>query len=168
MKYIITFTGPAGTSKTPISYYLSQTFNLPIFNNDTIRTEVTEDLSKFDEEEFRKRAYQRLNFLIKSQNSFILDASIDREYKNYIPEIQKSGYKMFTISLDISKEFIKKLYQCKKYQDFFKNLDQLMVDHQNFLKEFSSIVNLSITDKNFLQRLELSENSFRSWLNDQI
>ncbi len=83
MKYIVTFAGPPGSSKTPITNYLSGKFGLPIFNNDSIRTEVTEDLLKFSEEEFRQRSLKRLNDLFNQGDSFILDASIDREWKNY-------------------------------------------------------------------------------------
>lgn len=83
MKYIVTFAGSPGSSKTPIATYLSGKFGLPIFNNDSIRTEVTEDLLKFNEEEFRQRSLKRLNDLFNQGDSFILDASIDREWKNY-------------------------------------------------------------------------------------
>jgi cytidylate kinase len=50
-KICITFAGAVGSSKTPISNYLSSRLNLPIFNNDTIRSEVIEDLGVFDNKE---------------------------------------------------------------------------------------------------------------------
>jgi len=42
-KFCLTFAGAAGSSKTPISNYLSTKLLLPVFNNDAIRTEVIED-----------------------------------------------------------------------------------------------------------------------------
>lgn len=54
MKQIcILFAGPIGSGKSPIANYLSYKLNLPIFNNDTIRTEVREDLLKMDVEEYQ-------------------------------------------------------------------------------------------------------------------
>lgn len=164
MKYIITFAGPPGSSKTPIANYLSEKFSLPIFNNDSIRTEVTEDLLKFNEEEFRKRSLSRLTFLFKQRNSFILDVSIDREWKNYQDKILNSGYKIFTISMDLSRDFLVKLYEVKNYSESLKNIDKFIFDHQQYLSDYSSIVNFSINDKNFLDRLILSELTLANWL----
>lgn len=59
-KICITFAGAVGSSKTPISNYLSTKLNLPIFNNDAIRSEVIEDLGIFDSEEHLKRRNARL------------------------------------------------------------------------------------------------------------
>ena len=166
MKYIITFAGPPGSSKTPIANYLSEKFSLPIFNNDSIRTEVTEDLLKFDEEEFRKRSLNRLAFLFKQGNSFILDVSIDREWKNYQDKISNFDYKVFTISMDLSKDFLIKLYEAKNYTESLKSIDKFFSDHQQYLSDYSSIVNFSINDKNFLDRLTLSELALTNWLNN--
>lgn len=166
MKFIVAFAGPAGSSKTPISNYLSTKFNLPVFNNDAIRSEVTEDLLNFDEPEFRRLSVQRLTDVIKLGNSFILDASVDREWKNYQDQISQSGYQVFMISLDLSCDFLVKLYEAKKYSISLPWIDQLLADHQNFLTGFSSSVNLKINDDNFKNRLILSENSLKSWLNE--
>ncbi|MFA5024951.1 MAG: hypothetical protein WC503_00390 [Candidatus Shapirobacteria bacterium] len=164
MKYIITFAGPPGSSKTPLANYLSEKFNLPVFNNDSIRTEVTEDLLKFDEKEFRKRSLNRLAALFKTGNSFILDASIDRQWKSYQEEILKSGYKVFIISLDLSQEFLIKLYKAKNYFKTFIDIDKFFAEHQLFLSNYLSIVNLSINDSNFINRLSLSEECLTIWL----
>ena len=167
MSIVVTFAGPVGSSKTPISNYLSTKFNLPIFNNDAIRTEVVEDFLNYDIPEFTKRRSERFTEVIKSGTSFILDASFDREWQNYSDQIMASGYKIFVISLDLSHDFLLKLYQAKNYTDSINRLDQLLLDHQNFLDKFSSVVNLSITDANFADRLTLSEKSLASWIHDQ-
>jgi len=164
MKYIVTFAGPPGSSKTPIANYLSEKFNLPIFNHDSIRTEVTEDLLKFDEEEFRKRSSNRLITLFNTKNSFIFDVSIDRRWKIYQDEILKSGYKVFVISMDLSRNYLIKLYEAKRYLESLKNIDKFILDHQKYLSEYSSMVNLSIKDNNFKKRLTLSEQTLTSWL----
>lgn len=164
IRYIVTFAGPIGSSKTPIASYISEKFNLPIFNNDSIRTEVTEDLLKFDEEEFRKRSLNRLTTLFNKRNSFILDLSIDRRWKIYQKKILKSDYKIFIISLDLSRQFLIKLYKSKKYFDSIKNIDKNISEHQKFLSKYSSLVNLVINDKNFINRLNLTEESLSTWL----
>jgi hypothetical protein len=164
MNYIVTFAGPPGSSKTPIANYLSEKFYLPIFNHDSIRTEVTEDLLKFDEEEFRKRSMNRLITLFKTRNSFILDLSIDRRWKIYQEEVVKSDYKVFIISLDLSRDFLIKLYKTKKYFDSLKDIDKFIAEHQEFLSKYSSQVNLIINDQNFINRLKLTEEHLSIWL----
>lgn len=57
--YCILFAGAIGSGKSPIANYLSYKFNLPVFNNDIIRTEVKEDLLRMDEEEYERRRSQR-------------------------------------------------------------------------------------------------------------
>jgi adenylylsulfate kinase-like enzyme len=64
-KVCIIFAGAVGSSKTPISNYLSIKLNLPIFNNDAIRSEVIEDLGFFDSNEHIKRRNSRLEEIIK-------------------------------------------------------------------------------------------------------
>lgn len=39
-KFCVTFAGAVGSSKTPVTHYLSCAFCLPILSNDAIRTEV--------------------------------------------------------------------------------------------------------------------------------
>jgi len=163
-KFIVTFAGPIGSSKTPIAHYLSCDFNLPIYNNDVVRTEVMEDLLFFDKEEHKKRRDSRIKEILNSGNSFILDASVDREWKNYIDDINKSSYEVFIIGLDLSKEFLLKLYKVKQYNEVMKQVDKLLDDHNNFLKEFGDNVNLHITDQNFSERLKLSSKKLKEWL----
>ena len=38
-KFCITFAGAVGGSKTPIANFLSTKLNLPVFNNDAIRSQ---------------------------------------------------------------------------------------------------------------------------------
>ncbi|MBU1117659.1 hypothetical protein KKD37_01720 [Patescibacteria group bacterium] len=164
MKYIVVFAGPVGSSKTPIANYLSSKFNLPTFNTDAIRSEVTEDFLSFSEDEFIKRRNSRLLSLFEKEDSFILDASIDREWKNYQGELLKSDFKIFTISLDLSRDFLAKLYAAKNYSESLKDIDRFIKDHQNFISQYAPIVNLSINDSNFTDRLSLSEKYLSKWL----
>src|SRR3972149_2694511 len=97
-KFLITFAGAVGSSKTPIAYYLSWKLGIPIINNDAIRTEVMEDVGFFDEEEYKKRRDSRIQELLKKSTSLIFDSSIDREWVNYEQAINAAKYKTFIIN----------------------------------------------------------------------
>lgn len=163
-KVIITFAGMIGSSKSPIAHYLSCMFGLPIFNVDAIRSEVTEDYLEFNLEEFCHRREERLKDMAEKNESFILDASIDRNWQDYKETIGDLGYKVFIISIDLSKEFITRLYQAKGYDESLKRIDTLYDQHEEFLKNFGQDVSLHIGDAEFHERLMLSENKFREWL----
>jgi hypothetical protein len=163
-KYIIAFAGAVGSSKTPISSYLSWKLGLPVFNTDAIRSEVIEDLGELDRDEVMERVGQRLRELVKSEKSFILDASIDRKWGEYEAEFMKSGYEMFLVSMDLSKEKLIELYKAKEYGESLLRVDQLVLDHEEFLKNYGKIVNLRITDETFGDRLEIVEERVVEWV----
>lgn len=164
MKYIVTFAGAVGSSKTPIANYLSGTFNLPVFNTDVIRSEVIEDKLTLDQIEFEKRRDERLAKMIKRGVSFILDASIDRIWGKYGNKVREADYKLFLISLDLSRELLAKLYQVKGYNESMGRLDQLIDEHEKFLAENASLVNVKIDDQGFTDRLLIAETAFGQWL----
>jgi adenylylsulfate kinase-like enzyme len=64
-KFCLTFAGVVGSSKTPITNYLSGQLNLPVLNNDAIRTEVLEDLGEFNFDEYIKRRNERAESILK-------------------------------------------------------------------------------------------------------
>lgn len=161
---LITFAGAVGTSKTPITNFLSYNLNLPVYNNDAIRTEVIEDLGFFDEAEYIKRRDQRVMWIVNNKLSFIYDASVDREWKKYRQLASDKGYKVFIISLDLSKEFLANLYQIKGYHESATRIDELLADHDNFLKDCSTDVNIHITDADFPNRLQIVLNEVHKWL----
>ena len=164
MKYIVSFTGVVGSSKTPIANYLSGVFGLPSFNADAVRSEVIEDKLNYDIPEVEKRFVERLTNMIRKGDSFILDASLDRKFSEYKQKLDESGYKLFLINMNLSREFLVKLYEAKGYADSLKRLDQLIIDHEKFLKEFGDLINVRIDDEMFLKRLEIVENELRKWL----
>lgn len=164
-KFCITFAGAPGSSKTPIAYYLSQKFNLPIFNNDSIRTEVIEDGGSLNDEEYLKRRDQRFLELVKTGDAFIFDASIDRKWKELVNTLKDNGYLWFIISMDLSKDLLSKLYQVKGYYDTAQQIDQFFEDHQTFLTEYGSEVNLHISDQEFPNRLELAATEVKKLYN---
>jgi len=155
MKKIILFAGAVGCSKTPTAFYLSQQLNLPIFSNDVIRTEVMEDLGFLDEVEYVKRRNERFLDLVLRGISFVNDPSIDRQYQDTFEILEKYGYEFFVVSFDLSKEFLRELYKIKKYEESLANLDQLFLDHENFLKINQDLVGVRINDESFPNRLEL-------------
>ena len=163
-KILVTFAGAVGSSKTPIAFHLSYKFNLPIFNTDAIRSEVTEDLLIFNKEEYKSRRDKRLKALIDKGESFILDASIDREWASRRESILKKGYQIFIVSIDISRDFLINLYKAKGYEESLKRVDDLYNDHKKFLRNFSKDISLHIKDKDFKKRLNLSENKLKEFL----
>ena len=163
-KICITFAGCVGSSKTPISNYLSTKLNLPIFNNDAIRSEIIENKGFLNIEEHKKIRDRRLKEVLDSWISFIADISIDREWIGFKEQLSKYTYKYFIISLDLSKELLIKLYQAKGYDESLKRLDTLLQDHEKFLERFSDDVGFSISDDQFLNRLELSLKNVDDWI----
>ncbi len=163
-KVCITFAGCIGSSKTPISNYLSTKLNLPIFNNDAILSEIIENKWFLDVEEHKKIRDRRLKEVLDSWISFIADISIDREWIGFKEQLSKYTYKYFIISLDLSKELLIKLYQAKGYDESLKRLDTLLQDHEKFLERFSDDVGFSISDDQFLNRLELSLKNVDDWI----
>ncbi|MFA6424348.1 MAG: hypothetical protein WCV83_03515 [Candidatus Magasanikbacteria bacterium] len=161
----ITFAGAIGSSKTPIANYLSVKLNLPVFNNDAVRTEVTEDLGKFDSVEHIKRRNKRLKEITKSGISFICDLSVDREWKMLKKLLVKNKYRWFIISLDLSKQFLIKLYKVKGYSNSLNVLDKFWNDHDNFIKNNGNEIGLHISDVDFKNRCETSFKKVRKYLN---
>ena len=78
--------------------------------------------------------------------------------------MSKYTYKYFIISLDLSKELLIKLYQAKGYDESLKRLDTLLQDHEKLLERFSDDVGFSISDDQFLNRLELSLKNVDDWI----
>lgn len=163
-KFCIAFAGSVGSSKTPIAQYLSYTFNLPIFSNDTIRTEVIEDLGEVDKEEYEKRKNERGGELLKSGHSFIYDASIDREWVKLNERLIKYNYSCFIVSLNLSKDFLVTLYNTKGYVESLERIDSLISDHHDFIVKHGDVVDVSIDDQSFPDRLKLVANSLSMWL----
>lgn len=161
-KFIITFAGPMGCSKTPVAYYLSWKLNLPILNNDAIRTEVIEDLGRFSEAEYLKRRDERIKENIEKERTFIYDASVDRAWKDWADNLE--GYDVFIISFDFSKNFLLKLYTSKGYDEAIEEIDRFMADHEKFINQFGDKVDLRITDENFKNRLKLSLDAVEEWM----
>jgi adenylylsulfate kinase-like enzyme len=156
MKLCIIFAGAIGCSKTTVANYLSYKLNLPILNNDAIRAEVAADLKIFDQEEYVKRRDKRLNEIFKKGTSFIYDASIDREYKQFSEMMKKNGYRYKIISFDLSEVFLRGLYAVKGCRKSLARLKAVINDHDNFLKNSGLKISAHITDKNFKNRLKIS------------
>lgn len=163
--FVILFAGAVGSSKTPIANDLSGILVLPTFNTDAIRTEVTEDLLRpYDDAMFRQRRDVRLKSLIERRADFILDASIDRTWKELRPMLERAGYRWFCISLDLGKPFLARLYEAKGYTESLQRLDGLHADHERFLAEFGSDVSLHLMEADFPERLEKARRAVGNWI----
>ncbi|MDO8499723.1 MAG: hypothetical protein Q7S66_03615 [bacterium] len=163
-KYLVTFAGAVGSSKTPIAHYISWKCNLPILSNDVMRTEVIEDVGFLDDAEYLRRRDDRLNQIAESGGSFIYDASVDREWSLLESMVGKYDYQIFIISLDLSKDFLLSLYKSKEYDKALVHLDRYLSDHENFLNNHGDLVGINITDGNFRDRLQLCLTSVKEWL----
>ena len=163
-KFCICFAGPAGSSKTTIAHYLSENFNLAIFSNDAIRAEVGADLGEFEQGEYEKRRDERVERILKKGFSFIYDASVDREWDKLHKALMQYDYKWFIISIDLTKDFLTKLYKAGGQDETLKNINKFITDHENFLKNHGSEVGARVTHENFAQRLQICAKAFEQWL----
>ena len=163
-KICITFAGAVGSSKTPIANYLSTKLSLPVFNNDAIRSEIIEDLGVFNDNEHAKRRNARLGEIIKNGHFFICDASIDREWTDFKEQLISHGYDFFINSIDLSKNLLTKFYKAKKYLESLERIDELIQDHDNFLSQYSDDINIHITDKNFINRMQIAYDEVSKYL----
>lgn len=163
-KICITFAGVPGCGKTPITNYLSTTYNLPVFNNDALRSQIIEDIWYFDSKKHIILRNERLRNIIQSWISFICDASIDRIWEWFKKQLKENDYDIYVISFDLSKEKIIELYQNKEYHSFMDIIDQTIKDHHNFISQHLSDINYSITDEIYTQRIELSSTALRNYL----
>lgn len=168
-KVCILFAGAIGSSKSPIAAFLSGELGLPVFSNDSIRTEISEDFSGSGEISNGERgaAYiikrdERLLKIIESGKSFILDASIDRRWELIKLGLEAEGYRWFIISLDLGKEFLTKLYKQKDYA-IDDSLNTTIKDHDLFKRKHAKEIGLHISNKNFKNRMKLSLEAIREW-----
>lgn len=164
----ILFAGPGGCSKTPVAYFLSWNLNLPIFNNDTIRTEVTEDKLKYlpEDTDYLKRRDERFEKLLSSRNNFIYDASIDRDWKRIIETLRQHGYDFFIISYNLSLDLLVKRGIAKNYGSYADLAKKWFLDHEIFLKESGLEIGLTINENNFSQRLQKSLVAVKGFLSE--
>ncbi len=161
--FCITFAGVVGSSKTPIAHHLGWNLGLPIFNNDTLRTEVQEDLLRFDQEEYLHRRNDRSKALLHTGMPFIYDASVDREWGRLAEWLAEDNYRHFIISLDLSRELLDKIYAAKGYTEGYR-LNELMAQHAQFLEEYGNTTGLHITDAEFSRRLDVSLQAVKAWI----
>lgn len=131
--------------------------------NDAVRTEVIEDRGFLDEEKFLQIRDKRLKNILERRISFILDASVDRRWKILNEWLKKYNYNWIIISINLSKDFLMKLYQVKGYAYSLKSIDKIMSDHDNFLKNYSQEVKILINEDNFPQRLEVCYQAVRKY-----
>lgn len=163
-RYCILFAGAIGSGKSPIANYLSYKLNLPVFNNDIIRTEVKEDLLRMDEEEYERRRSQRAKEILEKGDSFIYDASIDRKWEKYKQALLDSGFNPIIVSLDFTKEKLIEIWKAKGYTEF-NALDRTIEDHKLFLENHRIEVSVHLTDEVFLSRLESALTGVKETLN---
>lgn len=162
----ITFAWAVGSGKTPIATYLSYHFDLPIFNNDAILSEIHEDFWVMNDAEYLSRREERLLCVLEKWKSFICDVSVDRNWEKFKGLLDQYGYQSCIISLDISEERLRNFYASKGYDKSLERIAVLIQEHENFLKNYSKDINFHITDALFPERLKLTEKFVEEWIAD--
>lgn len=165
MKKCLLFAGMPGVGKSSMAGYLSWKLGLPLLATDVIRAEVHQDnsSSELDIEEFNRRRDARMKELVDSGKDFILDGSIDRRWPEMKPQLEDAGYEFFIVSFDLSDELTDKLL--KTYPgDWGKPPKDYKDDHQKFLDDFGSDMNLAITDENYPTRLDDALTAVQTWI----
>jgi len=157
------FAGVPGSSKTPIAHHLGWNLGLPIFNNDTLRTELAEDNGEVALDKYEALRDARLEQLLSLNRSFIYDASVDRQWHRAKEWLDEHDYEYYVINMDLDRSFIEKIYKAKGYTQLDK-LDGWFDDHTKFNDSHSDIVNLRITTKDFLDRLNISLGAVKDWI----
>ena len=163
-KFFISYAGAIWCGKSPITNYISTKLWLPVFDTDAIRSEVVEDLMKFDEIEINKRIKERLNSVIEDWKSFIYDASIDRTRWILKKILIKNNYKFFIISIDLDRDTLLSFYKAKSYSESIKMIDKVYEDHQKFLKDFWEDIDMHIDIKTYKNRLKNVYRAVNKWI----
>ena len=163
-KFFISYAGAIWCGKSPITNYISTKLWLPVFDTDAIRSEVVEDLMKFDEIEINKRIKERLNSVIEDWKSFIYDASIDRTRWILKEILIKNNYNFFIISIDLDKDTLLSFYKAKSYSESIKMIDKVYEDHQKFLKDFWEDIDMHIDIKTYKNRLKNVYRAVNKWI----
>jgi predicted kinase len=179
--YVVVFAGVPGSSKSSIAHYLSCEFNLPILSNDSIRYEVKEDLRvdslKIKEDmvfdninhpqalaEYERRLAQRRAQVLSKNRPVIFDGSVDRRWEETKAQLLKSGYDWFMIDMELSREFLEKLFVGTGREFFLPQLDNYFSQHQKFLASFEKDISLRITDEIFGDRLSKTATGLNKFL----
>lgn len=163
-KIVITYAWAIWCWKSPITNYISTKLWLPIFNTDSIRSEVCEDFLKYDEAEAQKRIKERFNSVIKEWKSFIYDASVDRTWGALKEVLIKNHYNCFIISIDLDKDTLLSFYKAKSYSESIKMIDKVYEDHQKFLKDYWEDIDMHIDIKTYKNRLKNVYRAVNKWI----
>lgn len=158
------FAGVPGSSKSPVAHHLGWNLGLPIFNNDTLRTEIAEDSGEVELGRYEALRDARLEQLLALNHSFIYDASVDRQWLNAKKWLDDHDYEHFVINMDLDRSFIEKIYKAKGYTQVDK-LDGWFDDHEKFNNSHADIVNVRIGTEDFSNRLDIALNAVNNWIN---
>jgi hypothetical protein len=179
--YVVVFSGVPGTSKSSNADHHSLVFEKGNQRSDGIRFEVKEDLrvsslsiredlnfANINQngalEEFERRLSQRRQMVLSLGKSAIFDGSVDRRWAETKQELQDYGYNWFLINLELSRSFLENLYRGTGRESFIPQLDSYIKDHAKFVEQYDQDISFEITDKNFLNRLELAVDGLKAFL----
>ncbi|OGF25742.1 hypothetical protein A2303_07135 [Candidatus Falkowbacteria bacterium RIFOXYB2_FULL_47_14] len=99
--------------------------------------------------------------------SFICDLSVDREWEEFKKQLTLNEYRYFIISIDLSKEFLTRLYKSKDYLESLKIIDKIINDHDIFLNTYNNDIALHISDDDFKVRCKISYQETKKWIKNK-
>lgn len=171
--FAVVFAGTPGTSKSIIAFYLSQNFDLPIFNNDNLRFEVREDLLADSIniphvlKEYNRRFAERHKQILDRGRPIIFDGSVDRQWRQLKQQLIDAGYEYFMIDMELSEDFQRNLFAKTGRHKAIDELKHYMAQHRDFLRHYEPDISLKITDETFARRLKLSAAGLQEFLSGQ-
>lgn len=168
--YAVCFAGVPGSSKSIVAHHLSCEFGLPIFSTDNIRFEVKEDMRVPDINiptalaEYDTRVAERRRYFLSKNSPIILDGSVDRRWNGIRQELLEARYDWFVINMELSHDFLIDLFTATSRYHTIGELDVYLKQHHEFIREFKDVVQVTITDATFPDRLTVAAEALRQWL----
>ena len=158
---VICFAGATASGKSQLAYALSEEYGLPIFSNDAVRhdVKVAEKVEDINDalDAYKSLRDDRLDAMFERGKSFVYDASVDRNWSDLKQKIHKNNFEYVLISFNLSIEFISRLAKMFDLPESPEELNRLLVDHENFVRDCSGDITLNIDENNYGDRQDLSE-----------
>jgi hypothetical protein len=171
--YAVVFSGVPGSSKSIVAEALSYKFSLPIFSTDNLRFEIQEDLlsrsiNREDcAEEYKRRYASRIAEILSSNRPFIRDGSVDRTWPDVKSRLQAANYDWFMVGMELSRDFMESLYMATGRPIAAQQLPVYIAQHNTFMADYSSDVDIMVTDETFHVRREIAVAGLERYLSTE-
>lgn len=164
--FVISFSGTPGMGKSFIAKKLEDIYKAVRISTDELRNLLE---SYFIDKKNRESVVEEyLSYFLqnyKLPNKFIiLDASIDRRYKQLFPYLKTKKIKFVVIRLQVPKDTIIeriKERDSSRAEWFLKNLDHWLQDYLEFANQFKEYISFDNEDNVSLDNLIVEINKFK-------